>query len=267
MEPDQIVNILLSLVVLALFILTTVKLFLRMRNTKLKNLGWLVGFFTSSSLIGISKAAGATATGASFIIFELMFYILEFLSLAFLIMFTKETYYKNQKSGFKLVLITAIILSSSSFTFAFLRVFEYSVVSSDMFYLFDVYLMSLTIFIAAFWNASASFSSYNLIREENIDKNIKLRYRILGLTAVIFALQGFFAPLHTIIRITNPAGIYELTSTFYTFINVITQLIFAAGNFYAWITLGSKIDKTQKAKSPAVSISEEEIMKLAKAEG
>ena len=267
MEPDTIVNILLSLVVLALFILTTLKLFLRMRNTKLKNLGWLVGFFISSSVIGISKAAGATATGASFIIFELMFYILEFLSLAFLIMFTKETFYKNQKGSFKIILTTAIALSVSSFIFAFLRVIGYSVVFSDMFYLFDVFLMSLTIFIAAFWNASASFSAYNLIREENIDKNIKLRYKILGLTAVIFALQGFFAPLHTIIRITDPAGIYELTSTFYTFINVITLLIFAAGNFYAWISLGSKIDKAEKAKSPTVSISEEEIMKLAKAEG
>jgi len=267
MEPNTIFNILISLVVLALFILTTVKLFLRMRNTKLKNLGWLVGFFTSSSLIGISKAAGSTATGASFIVFELMFYILEFLSLAFLIMFTKETYYKNQKSAFKIVLISAIALSLSSFTFAFLRVIGYSVVFNDMFYLFDVYLMSLTIFIAAFWNASASFSAYSLIREENIDKNVKLRYKILGFTAIIFALQGFFAPFHTIIRITDPAGVYELTSTFYTMINVITQLIFAAGNFYAWITLGSKIDKAQKAKTPAVTISEEELMKLAKAEG
>lgn len=267
MEPDAIFNILLSLIVLVLFILTTVKLFLRMRTTKLRNLGWLVGFFTSSSLIGISKAAGATATGTSFIIFELMFYILEFLSLAFLIMFTKETYHKNQKSVFKLILTTAIGLSASSFIFAFLRVIGYSVVFSDMFYLIDVYFMSLTIFIAAFWNASASFSAYNLIREENIDKDIKLRYKILGITSVIFALQGFFAPFHTIIRITDPVGLYELTSSFYTWINVITQLIFAAGNFYAWITLGSKIDKAKKAKSPAISISEDELMKLAKAEG
>jgi len=182
-------------------------------------------------------------------------------------MFTKETYYKNQKSAFNIVLPLAIALSVSSFTFAFLRVIEYSVIFNDMFYLIDVYFMSLTIFIAALWNVSASFSAHKLIREENIDKNIKLRYKILGFTSVIFALQGFFAPFHTIIRITDPAGIYELTSTFYTFINVITQLIFAAGNFYAWITLGSKIDKAQKAKSPAVMISEEEIMKLAKAEG
>jgi len=267
MEPNTIFNILISLVVLALFILTTVKLFLRMRNTKLKNLGWLVGFFISSSLIGISKAAGATATGALFIIFELMFYTLEFLSLIFLIMFTKETYYKNQKSSFKIILTTAILLSISSFTIVFLRVMEYSIVLSDMFYLFDVYLMSLTIFIAAFWNASASFSAYNLIREENIDKSIKLRYKILGLTSVIFALQGFFAPLHTIVRITDPLGLYELTSSIYTMINVITQLLFAAGNFYAWITLGSKIDKANKTKPSVVSISEEEVMKLAKAEG
>jgi hypothetical protein len=238
-----------------------------MRNTKLKNLGWLVGFFTSSSLIGISKAAGATATGASFIIFELMFYILEFLSLAFLIMFTKETYYKNQKSAFKLILTAAIGLSVMSFTFAFLRVFEYSVVLTDMLYLIDVYLMSLTIFIAALWNASASFSAYNLIREENIDKSIKLRYKILGLTAVVFALQGFFAPLHTIIRITDPIGLYDLTSSLYTWINVITQLIFAAGNFYAWITLGSKIEKVNKTETHTVAMAEEELMKLAKAEG
>jgi len=238
-----------------------------MRSTKLNNLVWLVGFFVSSSLIGISKAAGATATGASFIIFELMFYILEFLSLMFLIIFTNETYYKNQKSSFKIVFITALISSVFSFTFAFLRVIDYSPVFSDMFYLIDVYFLSLTIFIAAFWSASASFSAYNLIREENIDKNIKLRYRILGITSVIFALQGFFAPLHTIIRITAPVGLYEFTSSIYTMINVITQLIFAAGNFYAWITLGSKIEKVKKAKPSPVAISEEELMKLAKEEG
>ena len=49
--------------------------------------------------------------------------------------------------------------------------------------------------------------------------------------------------------------------------NVTLQLIFAAGNFYAWITLGSKIDKAEKAKPVAVAISEEEVMKLAKSEG
>jgi hypothetical protein len=237
-----------------------------MKNTKLKNLSWLVGFFISSSLIGISKAAGATATGASFVIFELMFYILEFLSLMFLIVFTNETYYKNQNSAFKIVFITALTLSISSFIFAFFRVIEFSVEFSDMFYLFDVYLMSLTIFIAAIWNASASFSAYNLIREENIDKNIKLRYKILGLTSVIFALQGFFAPFHTIIRIADPVSLYEFTSGIYTMINVITQLIFAAGNFYAWITIGNKIEKSKKAEMSIKEISEEELMKLATVE-
>lgn len=262
MEPETIINIILSLVVLVLFIITTVKLYLRMRKIKLSNLVWLVGFFLCSSLVGICKAAGANAIGALFTVFELMFYIFEFLSLMFLIVFTKETFYKKQKSFFKTIFATAFTLSISSFTFVLLRIIEYS----DMLYLIDVYFMSLTIFITALWNASTSFSAYNLIKEENINKNVKLRYKIIGISSVIFALQGFFAPLHVIVRTLDPA-LYEMTSSIYTLINVITLLIFAAGNFYAWITLGSKIEKS-KVKTPyKLKITEEDLMKLAKTEG
>ncbi|MHA2181473.1 MAG: hypothetical protein ACXAAH_08625 [Promethearchaeota archaeon] len=242
MEPNTIVNILLSLVVLALFIITLVKLYLRKRETKLSNLMWLVGFFVCSSLIGIFKAAGSSATGISFNILEILFYIFEFTSLFFLIFFTKETFYKNQRSSFKILLIVSIIFAISCFTFVLLRLTSESVTTYDNFYLLDAGFLGLVIIIVTFWNASASFKVFNLIRDEKIDRNIKLRYRIIAISSIIYGLQGFLTPIHVAIRVYAPLEVYDFTSNIYTFMNVFTQLIFASGNYFAWIILGSKIE-------------------------
>jgi hypothetical protein len=267
MEPTTIVNILLSLMVLAFFIGTTVKLYSRMKKTKLSNLWWLIGFFICSSLIGIFKAVASNATGVSFNILEILFYIFEFASLFCIIFFTKATYYKNQRSSFIIILTISIIVAISSFTMVLFRLTSDSEIAYNNFYLVDVAFLSLLIILPTFWNASASFKMYNLIHGENLDKNIKLRYKILAITFIIYGLQGIFTTIHLVFRVYASAEFYEISSKIYTFMNVTLQLIFAAGNFYAWITLGSKIDKAEKAKPVAVAISEEEVMKLAKTEG
>jgi hypothetical protein len=242
MEPNTIVNILLSLVVLALFIITLVKLYLRKKDTKLSNLMWLVGFFVCSSLIGIFKATGSSATGISFNILEILFYIFEFASLFFLMFFTKETFYKNQRSSFKTLLIASIIFAITCFTFVLLRLTSESETVYNSFYLLDASFLGLVIIIVTFWNASASFKVFNLIRDEKIDKHIKLRYRIIAISSIIYGLQGFLTPIHVAIRVYAPIEVYDFTSNIYTFINVFTQLIFASGNYFAWIILGSKIE-------------------------
>ncbi len=254
------INIFLSSIILVLFIITIVKLYSRMRKTKLSNLRWLIGFFICASMVGIFKSVGTTTTGVGFTISEISYYIVQFLSLFFIIIFTKQTFYKEMHSFFKLIFATGLALSASSFTFAILRLIEYS----DMFNFFDIYFLSLTIFIAALWNASASFSAYNLIKEQDINKYVKRRYIIIGISSIVYALPGFYIPLQVIVRMIGPTGLVEITSSILKIFNAVILLIFAVGNFYAWVTLGSKIEKLKAKTLSEPEIKEEDLMKLAR---
>ena len=254
MEPTTILNIILSLTVLLFLILVTVRLFKKMKETKLANLKWLIVFFLSQSLIGFTKMAG----------FDLGFYLIEAIAFLSLELFTKETFYKDQQSAFKPIFVLSVILSIAALTLNTIA----SVATNaglpdhyDSYHLMDLYMLSLLGIMSSLWYASASFAAYNQTKEEDIDVNIKKRYKVLGITALFLALQGACLTLFGNIAVPLTA---EYNQGFFTIINVSYSLVFAFGNFYSWILLGKKIEKSREIASSEDEISEEEMMKMIK---
>jgi hypothetical protein len=193
--------------------------------------------------------------------FELGFYVTEIISFIALVFFTNETFHKNQRSSFLLVLLILITLSSGILTFVILRLLAPTQELNDLYYLLHTYFFTLAIFLTSIWYSSASYSALNLIRDEKIDDTIKLRYKVLGLSAVIFALQGFITPIHVFLQIHYPI---ELIAQLYTIMNVGILLIFALGNLYAWVILGRKIEESNETTPSEDEITEEEMMKIIK---
>jgi hypothetical protein len=245
MEPSTVVNIILSMTVLVLLIFITVKLFIRMRETKLSNLKWLIGVFACQALIGLTKVARI----------EIAFYIVAIVSNLFIIIFTEETFYKDRKSPFKIIVVLALLLAALIFTLVIAR--EIDPIS---FYLLDTYLLTILIVISSLWLASAAFSAYGLIKDDNISELIKTRYRILGIASLILAVQGFITPIHTVNqKLIQLDGGVQL----YTIVNASILLVFAFASFYAWVILGKKIEQSID-KTSEKEISEEEMMKMIK---
>ena len=169
MEPSTIFNIILSLAVLLFLILVTIRLFKKMKETKLSNLKWLIVLFLSQTLIGFTKMAD----------FDLGFYIIEMIAFLSLVIFTKETFYKDQQSAFKPIFVLTFVLSITALILWILAILALDaglVQYYNLYHVLDLYLLGLYVMMASLWYASASFSAYYLTKEEKIDDNIKKRY-------------------------------------------------------------------------------------------
>ncbi len=253
MDPSTIVNIVLSMILLSALIIITIRLFMRLRATKLKNLEGLIIFFIGQSILGFFMMAS----------FQLGFYIVEVISFIALAFFINDTFYKNRKNSFRIVLLLLICLSIGIITFLVLHLFasiQGQLDFENLYYLLYIYFFTLAIFLVSLWYSSASYSAYNLIRDEKIDNNIKLRYKVLGFSSLIFALQGFITPIHVFLI----TFISNYNHQLYTIVNVVILVIFALGNLYAWVILGRKIEDSRKAAPSEDEISEEEMMKMIK---
>ena len=251
MEPSTIINIFLSMILLGALIIITIRLFMRLRATKLKNLVGLIIFFIGQSILGFFMMTG----------FQLGFYSVEVISFIALAFFINDTFYKNRKSSFRIVILLLISLSIALITFLVLHLLAATQGLQDLenvYYLLYIYFFTLAIFLVSLWYSSASYSALNLIRDEKIDKLIKLRYKVIGFSSLIFALQGFITPIHVFIIIFISNYSHEL----YTIVNVVILVIFAFGNLYAWVILGSKIEESREAAPSEDEITEEEMMKM-----
>lgn len=253
MDVNDLIFMPLSIIAFLIIIIITVILFIRMRQKKISNLKWLALYFLCQFFIGF------VWLGKELAILEIAYYIIRLFSLVSLIVFTKETFYKDKKTIFIIVILLVVSLMVGSIIFVLVR----SVQSNDMLYLLDLYFMGNATIITATWYAIASFSSFYIIKEKNIDKWIKLRYQILGIAAVIYIIQGFLITFNGIIEILSPVS---YTLEFYTNINIILFLLFSIGNFYGWIILGRKKDNSKSELSKEDEISEEELTKMLKEE-
>lgn len=253
MDITSLFFIILSIIAFLIIIIITVILFIRMRQKKISNLKWLVLFFLCQFFIGLIWLARSIA------ILEIVYYIIRLISSVSLIMFIKETFYKDKQTIFLVVLLTVVSLMVGTIIFVLLR----SIQSSDLLYLLDLYFMGNAAMITATWYAVASFSSFYLIKEKDIEKWIKLRYQILGISAVFYIIRGFLITFNGIIETLSPV---PFVLEFYTNINIIIFLLFSLGNFYAWVILGTKKDNSKGEISKEDEISEEEMTKMLKEE-
>jgi len=257
MDPSLIINISMSMAVLLIFILITVRLIKRMREKKISNLKWLIIFFIGQSVVGFTRM----------MYFDLGFYIIEIIVLLSLIIFTKETFYKKQQSAFIPIFISEIVLLSFNFAFVIIRLIFRNIGDThayNMFYILDMNLLGFSTMLASLWYASASFSAYIIAKEQNFDKITTLRYKILGISALFLTIMGFVFTIHAPIT-TFYRDLVEIR--IFTLINVTTTLLFAVGNYYAWVILGKKIEKSRVQLPSEEDLSEEEITRMFKKEG
>ena len=228
-----------------------------MKETKLKNLRWLIVFFASQTIIGFTQM----------FYFIIGFYVIQIIILISLILFTKETFYKERQSAFVPIFISSIVMLSFDFTFVLMRLNAQTMGNThdyNMYYILDMYLLSLSTIIASLWYASVSFSSYNMAKEQNFDEITILRYKVLGVSAIFYAALGFIYPIHATI---NSFYRHQMEVQIFTTITVALSLIFALGNYYSWIVLGKKIRKLKEKLPSEEELSEEEITKIFKEEG
>jgi len=257
MNPNQILNIGLSMVVLIIYVVITIRIFKRMKETRLKNLRWLITFFSAQTIIGFTQM----------LYFIIGFYVIQIIILLSLILFTKETFYKERQSAFIPIFISTIVMLSFDFTFVIFRLIAQSIGDTNaynMYYILDMYLLSLSTMIASLWYASASFSAYTIANEQSIDEIIALRYKIIGISALFFSGLGFIYPIHATI---NSFYRHPMEVQIFTTFAVALSLIFSLGNYYAWIVLGKKIKKLRESLPSEEELSEEEIKKMFKEEG
>ncbi|MFX1273915.1 MAG: hypothetical protein ACFFBP_13270 [Promethearchaeota archaeon] len=221
-----------------------------MKQTKLSNLKWLIISLVATSSVGFIKMGAEV-----FPPIDIVFNMLEFIVFISLIIFTKETFYKDRQSIFKYVVSISAGLSIGSTITCIFRIF-----SNDIpLYLLELYLLSQATIIASIWHSSASFSSLKMIKNENININIKLRYKYIGISAIFLAIQGFLFPIHgLLISFLGDVYIAEI----YSFFNVVLSLGFAFSQFYAWIFLGKKIEQIKAQSTLEEDLSEEELMQL-----
>jgi len=256
MNPNQILNIGLSMLVLILYIVITIRIFKRMKETKLRNLRWLIIFYAAQTIIGFTQM----------MYFIIGFYVIQIIILLSLILFTRDTFYKERQSAFIPIFISAIILLSFDFTFVIIRLIAQSMGDLDTynaFYILDMYMLSISTILASLWYASASFSAYRMAKEQKFDEITTLRYKVLGVSAIFYAGLGFIYPIHATI---NSFYRHQMEVQIFTSMTVALSLIFALGNYYSWIVLGKKIKKLKETLPSEEELSEEEIAKMFKEE-
>ena len=145
------------------------------------------------------------------------------------VIFTNLTFHKNRKSPAKLILIVVILLAIIQLIFYGIDAIErnpfnyYLKVSLDLPYTFLVFN----------WLAWSSYSAYKIIKNQDIEPWIKVRYRLISILSFIMSfhsLPEFFQPYNT--SWGSPSNIISV-AVFGT--TAVLTVIFSVGFFFAWI--------------------------------
>jgi len=190
------------------------------------------------------KMVGLSCLGIGFIVIPIGFvgnYILDiypgylfqeiFITIGFIlaVIFTNLTFYKNRKSPAKLILIVVIVLAIIQLIFHGMMAIErtpliyYLKVSFDLPYNFLVFN----------WMAWSSYSAYKIVKNQDIEPWIKVRYRLISILSFIMSFHGipeFFQPYNT--PWGTPSNIISVL-VFGT--TAVLAVIFSVGFLLAWL--------------------------------
>jgi len=190
------------------------------------------------------KMVGLSCLGIGFIAIPIGFvgnYILKiypgyffqeiFITIGFIlaVIFTNLTFHKNRKSPAKLILIAVIALAIIQLIFHGMMSIErtpliyYLKVSFDLPYNFLVFN----------WMAWSSYSAYKIVKNQDIEPWIKVRYRLISILSFIMSFHGipeFFQPFD--ILWGTPSNLISVL-VFGT--TAVLAVIFSVGFFLAWI--------------------------------
>lgn len=190
------------------------------------------------------KMVGLSCLGIGFIVIPIGFvgnYILDiypgylfqeiFITIGFIlaVIFTNLTFHKNRKSPAKLILIVVIVLAIIQLIFHGMMSIErtpliyYLKVSFDLPYNFLVFN----------WMAWSSYSAYKIVKNQDIEPWIKVRFRLISILSFIMSFHGipeFFQPYD--ILWGTPSNLISVL-VFGT--TAVLAVIFSVGFFFAWI--------------------------------
>lgn len=239
MTPLTMSLIIVSFVQLVLLLSMDVFFFKKMKETNLKSLKWLFWEFLMASLVGVGSMARM----------QIISHILIISVRTFLILYTRDTFYQEKQSGFKIIFYSNISLSVG---FYITYIIDEFIFPSLALHFVSVSFLAGASIVSVGWLIKATWNSYNSVKDNNLVENhIKKRYKVLTISAIIYSLQA-------IVTLLLPIPI-EGWSFIMVFIIAAIELVFVFGNFYAWIILGKKTDKQ---KDDSARLSEEEVMAL-----
>ena len=240
-------TILPVILIICVFVIlfTGVFLFYRMLKTKLFNLFGLAMFFI---LYGIQFMGR--------FLFPFIFAALySQLCLLFLIIFIKNTFYKDSKSFLPLiVIITFIVLKIFSTIIALLYNFKIPpsiLINPSQFFIYYLYvtLIVLEVTIPSIWLACNALKIYRRLENYDIEPWVKKRYLLIAIPSLLFAasaIASYLMPLEGGFEATHPVVSIFVASSF---------IIFSFGNLIAWI-MPKKLKKYYN-RNYEVPISEE----------
>jgi hypothetical protein len=140
------------------------------------------------------------------------------------------TFHKNRGPLSKIVLTAIIIFGIVQLYFFFVS--EFGVWTSELYYL-RVSLDLVYTLITFNWLAISAFSAYKLIKDQEIEPWVKMRYKLITIFSFIFSFHSipeFFQPAG--VTWGNPSNIVSLQVFGSTAILVV---IFSLGFSIAWI--------------------------------
>jgi hypothetical protein len=159
------------------------------------------------------------------IIFEEIFVSSGF---SFLALFTYTTFYKNRNHKAKYLLTGVLSLLVIHFIFKVIFFIQPNELTHFIRKIFDV-ISTFSIFA---WMGLSSLVAYQRIKDENIQKWIKTRYKIFSYSALLLSVQAIpelFLPYD--VRYGDP----DFNAVLIFGITLILSLIFSLGFLFAWI--------------------------------
>ena len=217
--------IFVTLLMLFLCTLFTVGIFLLIKGIQRKMLGLSclgIGFI----LIPIGFVGNFILNVKSGYLFQEIFVTIGFI---LAVIFTNLTFHKNRKSPAKLILFSVILLAIIQLIFYVLMANERTPL---LYYLQALFDLPYT-FLVFNWLAWSSYSAYKIIKNQDIEPWIKVRYRLISILSFLMSFHGipeFFQPYNT--PWGSPSNIISVL-VFGT--TAVLAVIFSVGFFFAWI--------------------------------
>ncbi len=218
----------LYLIYIVLQMVVGIYLFIRMRKTKLNNILPLSLFFIISSIQGIMSLFNLPV-----IIFQASLFIPSIL----LLIFTKLTFFRDQKTPFIFFLVIMLILKIITFLVS-LFIIPLSTpmtakFSKDyvLYYYLYLLIICINLSIPELWLGYSALNYYKQVKLLNIEPWIKKRYLIISYSAIILFIEAIaylFLPW-------SSEGFRHPQALVVIFIVTTVTVVFSIGSIIGWM--------------------------------
>ncbi|MCP4763628.1 MAG: hypothetical protein GY870_17795 [archaeon] len=223
MNSFQIMIIIIGSIQLVLQLIIGFVLYKRMKETELYNLKWLIFYNLITAFTGMLHGMNST-------IFSLLFDILAYMALIF---FINETFYTGYNKIFKRIIYFYLLFSSSSIGIYF---FRHIFIDNQLLFILQNILFSFVVMIPAFWLISSILNSFKAIKNLSIDKWIKIRYKVLGISGIPMLIQSILINF-----VPYDIDKNELLSSIIIISMAFVLMLFTIIQYHVWVVISKKI--------------------------